>query len=72
MLIGLRSWPELAIHTRGAINNGLTEMEIREAALQAAIYCGVPAGRKAMQVCEKTINEMVEKGEHKRPLKTKA
>jgi 4-carboxymuconolactone decarboxylase len=71
MLIALKSWPELAIHTRGAINNGLTEVEVREAVLQATIYCGVPAGREAMQVCEKTINEMVEKGEHKRQLKTK-
>ena len=72
MLIALKSWPELAIHTRGAMNNGLTEVEIREAVLQAMIYCGVPAGREAMQVCEKTINEMVEKGEHTRQLKTSA
>ena len=72
MLIALKSWPELAIHTRGAINNGLTEVEIREAVLQATIYCGVPVGREAMQVCEKTINDMVEKGEHKRQLKSKA
>jgi 4-carboxymuconolactone decarboxylase len=72
MLIALKSWPELAIHTRGAINNGLTEVEIREAVLQATIYCGVPAGREAMQVCEKTINDMVEKGEHKRQLMSKA
>lgn len=54
--IGLRSWPELAIHTRGAISNGLTEVEIREAVLQAA------TGREAMQIFEKTINERVGKG----------
>jgi 4-carboxymuconolactone decarboxylase len=46
-------------------------VEIREAVLQATIYCGVPAGREAMQVCEKTINEMVENDEYKRQLKTK-
>lgn len=40
ILIGLRSRAELAIHTRGTIDNGLTEVEIREAVLQAAIYCG--------------------------------
>jgi len=33
---------------------------------------GVPAGREAMQTCEKTINEMVEKGKHMKQLKTKA
>jgi hypothetical protein len=31
----------------------------------------VPVGREAMQVCEKAMNEMVEKGEHRRQSKTK-
>lgn len=66
MLIALKSWPELAVHTRGAINNGLTEKEISEAVLQATIYCGVPAGVEAMKITEKTILEMIEKGEYKR------
>lgn len=68
MLIALKSWPELGIHVRGALNNGLTEVEIREAVLQATIYCGVPAGVEAMKVAHKTINDMIEKGEHKREL----
>ena len=72
MLIALKSWPELGVHTRGALNNGLTEVEIREAVLQAAIYCGVPAGVEAMKVTEKTINDMIEKGEHKRELKERS
>ncbi|PLB36957.1 AhpD-like protein [Aspergillus candidus] len=66
MLIALKSWPELGIHTRGAINNGLTEKEISEAVLQATIYCGVPAGVEAMKVTEKAILEMIEKGEYTR------
>ncbi|KAH8665530.1 AhpD-like protein [Ilyonectria robusta] len=68
MLIALKSWPELGIHVRGALNNGLSEVEIREAVLQATIYCGVPAGVEAMKVAEKTINDMIQKGEHKREL----
>lgn len=68
MLIALKSWPELGVHTRGAINNGLTEVEIREAILQASVYCGVPAGVEAMKVADKTIADMVEKGEHVREL----
>ncbi|CRL29313.1 Carboxymuconolactone decarboxylase [Penicillium camemberti] len=67
MLIALKAWPELAVHTRGAINNGLTEIEIREAVLQATIYCGAPAGIEATKITEKTINDMVENGEFKRP-----
>jgi 4-carboxymuconolactone decarboxylase len=70
MLIALKSWPELGVHVRGAINNGLTEIEIREAVLQAAVYCGVPAGVEAMKVAAKTIDDMVEDEEHERELKT--
>lgn len=68
MLIAIKSWPEFGVHVRGALNNGLTEVEIRESILHATIYCGVPAGVEAMKVAQKTINEMVEKGEHKREL----
>ena len=68
MPIALKSWPELGIHVRGALNNGLTEAEIREAVLHATIYCGVPAGVEAMKVAEKTINGMIANGEHKRQL----
>jgi 4-carboxymuconolactone decarboxylase len=68
MLIALKSWPELGVHVRGAINNGLSELEIREAVLQATVYCGVPAGVEAMKVASRTINEMVENGEHVREL----
>lgn len=72
MLIAIKSWPELAIHTRGALNNGLSELEIREAILHATIYCGVPAGVEAMKVAEKVINEMAANGEHKRQLGEKS
>ncbi|WPG98891.1 Hypothetical protein R9X50_00169100 [Acrodontium crateriforme] len=68
ILMALKSWPEFGVHTRGAINNGLTELEIREAILHATVYCGVPAGVEAFKVAEKVIADMVEKGEHKREL----
>ncbi|KAI1033758.1 hypothetical protein LB503_011096 [Fusarium chuoi] len=68
MLIALKSWPEFGVHVRGALNNGLTEIEIRESILHATIYCGVPAGVEAFKVAQKTINDMIEKGEHKREL----
>ncbi|KAM0376545.1 hypothetical protein ACHAPY_007090 [Fusarium culmorum] len=61
-------WPELGVHVRGALNNGLTEIEIRESILHATIYCGVPAGVEAFKVAQKTINDMIEKGEHTREL----
>ncbi|KAJ1325672.1 4-carboxymuconolactone decarboxylase [Microdochium nivale] len=68
IIIAQKAWLELALHTRGAINNGLTEVEIREVVLQATVYCGTPAGVEAMMVTEKTINEMIAAGEYKRPV----
>ncbi|KKY30094.1 putative 4-carboxymuconolactone decarboxylase [Diaporthe ampelina] len=67
IIIAQKAWLELALHTRGGIKNGLTEVEIREVVLQATVYCGTPAGVEAMQVTEKTINEMVANGDYKRP-----
>lgn len=68
ILTAIKSWPELGVHVRGAINNGLTELEIREALLHSAVYCGVPAGMEAFKVAERVLNEMAANGEHKRQL----
>jgi 4-carboxymuconolactone decarboxylase len=43
ILTALGKSEEVATHTRGALNNGLTREQIAEVFLQAAIYCGVPA-----------------------------
>jgi len=58
MLCALNRGPELAVHVRGAVNNGASEIEIREAILQAAIYCGMPAGIEGTKIAEKVILEM--------------
>ncbi|KAJ4154525.1 hypothetical protein NW754_001473 [Fusarium falciforme] len=68
MLMALNRSTELAVHIRGARNNGLSEMEIREAIIHATTYCGMPAGVDAMKVAERVLNEMAEKGEKKREL----
>jgi len=49
MLTALGSGHELEVHVRGALTNGATETEIRETLLQAAVYCGVPAGMEAFR-----------------------
>ncbi|KAL1992327.1 hypothetical protein VTN49DRAFT_4359 [Thermomyces lanuginosus] len=68
ILMALNRSPELGVHIRGAIRNGLTETEIREAILHATTYCGVPAGVEAMKVAERVLDEMAAKGEHVRQL----
>ncbi|CZR51203.1 related to uncharacterized homolog of gamma-carboxymuconolactone decarboxylase subunit [Phialocephala subalpina] len=63
MLTALGKWIELGTHVRGAVRNGATEVEIREALLQASAYCGMPAGMEAFRVADRVLNEMAEKGE---------
>lgn len=56
MLVALNRSTELATHVKGALTNGASETEIREVLLQAAIYCGMPAGLEGFRVAEKVIN----------------
>ncbi|MFE1174166.1 4-carboxymuconolactone decarboxylase [Streptomyces sp. NPDC058773] len=48
---------ELALHTRAALRNGLTPMEIKEVLLHTAVYCGVPAANSAFAVAQRVIRE---------------
>ncbi|KAJ5599118.1 4-carboxymuconolactone decarboxylase [Penicillium hetheringtonii] len=72
MLMALNRGPELGIHLRGARNNGLSELEIREAIMHASVYCGAPAGVDAFKIAERVFNEMAANGEMPRELGSKA
>lgn len=48
---------EVEVHTRGALNNGLTAQQISEVLLQTAIYCGVPAAVDSFRAAAKIIAE---------------
>jgi 4-carboxymuconolactone decarboxylase len=72
MLMALNRQPEFAVHVRGARNNGLSELEIREAIIHATTYCGVPAGVDAFKTAEAVFNDMAEKGEKLRELGEKS
>ena len=50
---------ELRIHLRGAITNGCSREEIREALLQVAIYCGIPASLDAHNIAMEVFAEKV-------------
>ncbi len=58
MLTALNRGNELRLHLRGAINNGLTRDEIKEALLQTGIYCGIPACLDAFKVASEVLKEM--------------
>lgn len=55
MLVALNREEELAIHLRGALNNGVTREEIKEVLLQTAIYCGIPAANTAFRVAAQVL-----------------
>ena len=58
MLTALNRMHELGMHVRGAVTNGVTEEEIRECLLQAAIYCGAPAALESFRTAERVLNEL--------------
>jgi 4-carboxymuconolactone decarboxylase len=60
--IALGAWDEFRLHVRAALRNGLTEAEIKEVILQAAIYCGVPAGNHAFKEAAATLAEAAAEG----------
>jgi 4-carboxymuconolactone decarboxylase len=55
MLVAMNREEELAIHLRGALNNGVTREEIKEVLLQTAVYCGIPAANTAFRVAAKVL-----------------
>lgn len=58
MLVALNREEELRLHLRAASNNGVTREQIKEALLQAAIYCGVPAANSAFALAQRVFAEM--------------
>ncbi|MGW0083925.1 bifunctional 3-oxoadipate enol-lactonase/4-carboxymuconolactone decarboxylase PcaDC [Streptomyces sp. NPDC003393] len=48
---------ELAAHTRAALRNGLTPIEIKEILLQTAVHCGTAAAGSAFRVAQQVIRE---------------
>ena len=55
ILIALRAEGELAGHVRGALRNGLSRNEIREAVIHTVGYCGAPAALSAMRIVQATL-----------------
>ncbi|KAL1966127.1 hypothetical protein VTN77DRAFT_4875 [Rasamsonia byssochlamydoides] len=67
MLCALNRSAELAVHVRGAVNNGATKLEIRETLLQVAIYCGMPAGIEGHKVAKRVLDEIEQETGRKIP-----
>lgn len=58
MLAALNRPHEIAVHVRGALNNGLTREEIQEIFLHVLAYCGAPAAIDATAVAKRVFAEI--------------
>jgi 4-carboxymuconolactone decarboxylase len=56
--IALGAWDEFRLHVRAAINNGLTQDEIKEVIMQSAIYSGVPKANHAFKEAGDVLKEI--------------
>jgi len=57
MLAALGRTEELALHIRGALNNGVTPEEMREVFFQVAGYAGFPAAVTAFRTAQPIVAE---------------
>ena len=49
-MVALGRWEEYQLHVRAALQSGdLSENDIKEVLLQAAVYCGIPAANTAFR-----------------------
>ena len=58
MLTALNRPHELQVHLKGAVNNGCNRVEIVEAVLQTAVYCGMPAALDTMRHVKALFDEL--------------
>lgn len=58
MLLALGKTPEIKVHVKGALANGVTVEEIREVFVHGIIYCGVPAAVGAFRSASEVFAEL--------------
>ena len=58
VLVALRAEDEIALHLRGAINNGLTPDEIMAMLIHASVYAGVPSSLTGVRIAKKVFSEL--------------
>jgi 4-carboxymuconolactone decarboxylase len=69
LMMSLGSWDEFNLHIEAALNNGLTQDDIKEIIMHASVYCGVPAGNHAFKEASATLQRL---GQAPKPLNKQA
>ena len=55
MMVALKSWEEFELHVRAGLEHELSQTELKEMLMLAAIYCGVPAANTAFAQTRRII-----------------
>lgn len=58
LLGALNRGEEFKLHVRGALRNGVTREEIREALIHLSIYAGIPAGVEGFRLARAVLAEV--------------
>ncbi|MDX2376348.1 carboxymuconolactone decarboxylase family protein [Microbacterium sp. LRZ72] len=58
MLVAAGKPHEMKVHARGALENGVTPIELREIVVQSVLYCGIPAAVEGLRALETVFAEM--------------
>lgn len=62
MTVALGRWEEYALHVRAALQSGeLSQDDLKEVLLQAAIYCGIPSANTAFKEARAVIDSLGKK-----------
>jgi alkylhydroperoxidase/carboxymuconolactone decarboxylase family protein YurZ len=61
-MMALGHWEEFRMHVRAGFTNGLSEDDLKEVILQAAIYCGVPVANHAFKEAAEVIDGLGKTG----------
>jgi 4-carboxymuconolactone decarboxylase len=62
MTVALGRWEEFVLHVRAALASGdLSQDDLKEVLLQAAIYCGIPAANTAFKEARAVIDSLGKK-----------
>jgi 4-carboxymuconolactone decarboxylase len=62
LLGALNRGEEFKLHVRGALRNGVTREEIREALIHLSIYAGIPAGVEGFRLARQILTEVDAEG----------
>jgi len=71
-LIALDKPEELELHVEAALRNGVTQEEIQEIIMQAAVYCGFPAALRGTRIARQALERYEAKAAGKMPPKRRS